>query len=295
MLAPWKESYNLPRQHIKKQRHYFANKGMSRQGYGFSSGHVWMWKLDHKEGWVQKNWCFWTVVLEKTEIQRVHPKADRSWVFLGRTDVDAETPILGHLMRRLIWKDPDAGKDWRQEEKGTTEDEMAGWHHWLDGHGFGWTQSWWWTGRPNMLQFMELQRHDWGLNWTEWSSDFPYFLQFKSEFCNKEFMIWATVSSWSCFCWLFRASPSLAAKNIINLMMSTCRVFSCVVGRGCFLWPVCFLGKTLLDFALLHSVLKDQICLLLQVSLDSYFCIPSPIVKRASFLGVSSRRSYSSS
>ena len=110
--------------------------------------HVWMWELDHKESWAQ-NWCFWTVVLEKTlespldckEIQPVHPKGDQSWGFIGRTEVKAETPILWPPDAKswLIWKDPDAGKDWGQEEKGMTEDEMVGWHHQLDGHGFGWT------------------------------------------------------------------------------------------------------------------------------------------------------------
>ena len=145
---PWKESYDQPRQYIKKQRHYFANKGPSSQGYGFCSGHVWMWELDYKENWVPKNWCFWTVVLEKTlqspldckEIQPVHPKGDQSWVFIGRTDVEAETPILWppDMKSWLIWKDLDAGKDWRQE-KGTTEDKIVGWYHRLNGHGFGWT------------------------------------------------------------------------------------------------------------------------------------------------------------
>jgi len=114
-----------------------------------SSGHVWMWELDCKEGWAQKNWCFWTVVLEKTlespleckEIPPVHPKGDQSWVFIGRTNAEAETPILWppDANSWLIWKDPDAGKDWGQEEKGMTEDEMIGWHHLLDGHGFEWT------------------------------------------------------------------------------------------------------------------------------------------------------------
>ena len=149
MLAPWKESYDQPRQHIQKQRRYFVNKGLSSQGYGFSSGHVWMWKLNYKESWTPKNWCFWTVVLEKTlespldcrEIQPVHPKGDQSWVFTGRTDAKAETLILWppHAKSWLIWKAPDAEKDWGQEEKGTTEDKMVGWRHWLDGHGFGWT------------------------------------------------------------------------------------------------------------------------------------------------------------
>ena len=137
MLTPWKESYEQPRQHIKKQRHYFVNKGVFRQGYGFSSGHISMCELDYKESWALKNWCFWTVVLEKTlespldckEIQPVHPKGDRSWVFIGRTDVEAETPILWppDVKSWLIGKDPDAGKDWLQE-KGTTEAEMVGWY-----------------------------------------------------------------------------------------------------------------------------------------------------------------------
>ena len=117
---------------------------------GFSSDHIWMWELDYKEGWALKNWCFWTLilVLEKTlespldckEIQPVHSKWDQSWMFIGRTDVEAETPILWPPDAKswLIGKDPDAGKDRGQEEKGTTEDEMAGWHHRLDGHGFGW-------------------------------------------------------------------------------------------------------------------------------------------------------------
>ena len=134
---------------IKKQRHYFANKGPSSQGYGLSSGHVWMWELDYKQSWAPKNWCFWTVVLKKTlespldcrEIQPVHSKGDQPWVFIGRADVEAEAPILWppDVKRWLIWKDPDAGKDWRREEKGTTEDERVGWHHRLDGRGFGWT------------------------------------------------------------------------------------------------------------------------------------------------------------
>ena len=129
---------------IKKQRHYFANKGPSGQGYGFSSGHVGMWELDCEESWALNNWCSWTMVLEKTlespldckEIQPVHPEGYQSWVFIGRTD--AETTILWppHAKSWLIGKDPDAGSDWGQEEKGTTEDEMAGWHRWLDGYEF---------------------------------------------------------------------------------------------------------------------------------------------------------------
>ena len=146
MLTPWKKSYDQPGQHIKKQRHYFANKGPSSQGYDFSSSHVWMWELHYKESWALKNWCFWTVVLEKTlespldykEIQPVHPKGNQSWIFTGSTDVKAETPVLWQPDGKngVIWKAPDAGKDWRWEEKGMTEDEMIGWHHRLDGHKF---------------------------------------------------------------------------------------------------------------------------------------------------------------
>ena len=137
-------SSSSSRQHIKKQRHYFANKGRSSQRYGFSSSHVWMWELDYKESWVLKNWCFWTVVLEKTlespldckEIQPVHPKGNQSWMFIGRTDAEAETSILWPVDVKSCFfgKDPDAGKDWRREEKGTAENEIVGWHHWLNGH-----------------------------------------------------------------------------------------------------------------------------------------------------------------
>ena len=118
-LTPWKESYDQPKQQVKKQRHYFVNKGPSSQGYGFSSSHVRIWELDYKESWALKNWCFWTVVLEKTlespldckEIQPVHPKGDQSWVFTGRTDVEADTPILWPTDTKnwLTGKHPDAG------------------------------------------------------------------------------------------------------------------------------------------------------------------------------------------
>ena len=120
MFAPWKKNYNQPRQHIKKQRHYFPNKGPCSQSYGFSGSQVWMWELDYKESWVPKNWCFWTAALEKTleslldckEIQPVHPKGDQTWVFIGRTDVEAETPILWPPDAKswLIWKTLMLGK-----------------------------------------------------------------------------------------------------------------------------------------------------------------------------------------
>ena len=120
---------------LKSREHYFVNKGLSTRGYDFSCRHVWMWELNYKESWVLKNWCFWTVVLEKTlespldckEIKSVHPKGNQSWVLIGSTDVEAETPILWppDVKNWLIWKDPGAGKDWRQEKKGVVEDEMV--------------------------------------------------------------------------------------------------------------------------------------------------------------------------
>ena len=141
-FASWKESYDKPRQHIKKQRHHFANKGPASQSYGFSSSHALM--FDFKESWVLKNWCLWTVVLEKTlespldckEIKPVNPKGYKHWIFFGRTDAEAEAPILWppDAKRWLTRRDSDAGKDWGQEEKGTTEDETAGWHYQLNWH-----------------------------------------------------------------------------------------------------------------------------------------------------------------
>ena len=130
-----------------KSRHYFSNKDPSSQNFGSSSGHVWMWEVDYKESWVPKNWCFWIVVLEKTlespldckEIQPAHPKGNQSWVFTGSSDVDAETPKLWppDVKNWFIWKDHDAGKDWRQEEKDMTEDDMVGWYYQLNRHEFG--------------------------------------------------------------------------------------------------------------------------------------------------------------
>ena len=131
---------------LKSRDTALPKKGPYSQSYGFSRNHVWIWELDYKESWALKNWCFWTVMLEKTlkspleceEIQSVHPKGNQSWTFIGRTDAKAETPILWPLdvKKWLIEKDPDAWKDWRREEKGTTEDEMVWWHHQLDGREF---------------------------------------------------------------------------------------------------------------------------------------------------------------
>ena len=147
MLASWKEDYDQSRQPIKKQRHYFADKGLSSQSYGFSSSHVRMWELDSKESWAPKKWCFWTVVLEKTlgslldfkEMKPVHPKGNQSWMFIEKTYAGAEAPILWppDAKNWLIGKEfPVAGKDWGQEKKWATEDEIVGWHHWLNVHEF---------------------------------------------------------------------------------------------------------------------------------------------------------------
>ena len=146
--SPWKKICDQPRQHIKKPRHDFVNKGPSSQSYGFFSSHVWMWELDLKESWAPKNWCFWAVVLEKTlespldykEIKSINPKGDQSWLFLGRTDAEVATSTLWppDVKNWFLEKDLDAGKDWRQEEKGTTEDEMIGWDHWLFGRECEW-------------------------------------------------------------------------------------------------------------------------------------------------------------
>ena len=161
---------------LKKQRHYFANKGLSSQSCGFSSSPIWMWELDYKESWVLKKWCLWTAffeLLEKTlespsdskEIQPVCPKGNQSWILIGRTDAEAETTILWPPDGKnwLIWKDPDAGKDWRQKRG-----DNRGWDGWMASP-TQWTWvwvnsgSWWWMGRPGMLQSVGLQRvrHDW--------------------------------------------------------------------------------------------------------------------------------------
>ena len=139
--CPWKKSYDKPRQCIKKQRQHFANQGPYSQDY-YDSSHILMWELNHIEGWVLKNWWFWTVVLEKTlespldskEIQPVHPKGNQPWIIIKTV----EAPVLWppDVKNQLIGKDPDAGKDWGKEEKGATEYEMVEWHHWLNGHEF---------------------------------------------------------------------------------------------------------------------------------------------------------------
>ena len=159
MFLPWKES--MTNSILKSRGITLPSKVLLVNAMVFPCSHVWMWELDYKESWVLKNWCFWTEVLKKTlespldckEIQQVHPKGDKSWVFIGRTDAEAQTPILGtpDANNWLIWKYPDSGKGWRQEEKGMTEEEMAGWYHHLNGRVCVNPRIWWWTGRPGVL------------------------------------------------------------------------------------------------------------------------------------------------
>jgi len=195
MLTPWEKSYDHPRQYIKKQRCYFANKGPSSQGYGFSSSHVWMWELDHKESWAAKNWCFWTVVLEKTlenpldckQIQpvlNIHWK-DWCWSWNSNTLV-TWCEELTHFKRPRCWERLRAGGEW----------DDRGWDGWMASP-TQWTRiwvnsgSWWWTERPGMLQSLGLQRirHDWAteLNWTEGSNSW-YFGKVPSSnhFCHPD-------------------------------------------------------------------------------------------------------------
>ena len=160
--------YDKPRQYIEKQSHHFADKGLYSQNYGFSSSHVWIWELAHKEAWAPKNWCFWIVVVEKTldskDIKAVNPKENQLWIFTGRIDVEAGASVLcpPDMSSWLIGEDPDTGKGWRQKKKGAAEDE------WLDSitnsMNIIWATSrrWWRTGKPSMLQCMGLQRvrHD---------------------------------------------------------------------------------------------------------------------------------------
>ena len=140
------KSFDKPRQHIKTQRYYFTDKGLLSQNYSFASSGVWLWELDYKESWAPKNWCFWTVVLEKTlestldckEIKPVNLKGNQPWIFIERTDAVTEAIMLWSpdVKNWLTGKEPDAGKDWRQKEKGATEEEMFGWNYWFDGHEF---------------------------------------------------------------------------------------------------------------------------------------------------------------
>ena len=216
------ESYGKPRQCIKKQRHHFANKGLYSQSYGFSSCHVRMWELDHKESWVPKNWCIQTVVLEKTlespldckEIKPVSPKGNQLWIFIGRTDAEAEAPILWppDANSWLIGKGPDAGKDRRQEEKGMT---------WLDGITNQWTwvransRRCWRAGKLGVLQCMGSQRvgHDWVT-----SLHFSYWVLCPFQFSSVQSLsrVRLSVTSWTA---AHQASLSITnSQSLLKLM-----------------------------------------------------------------------------
>ena len=185
MLSSWKKSNYQPKQLIKKQKDYFEDKGPSSQGYGFSSIHVWTWELDYNESWAVRNWCFWTVVLDKSleisldckEIQPVHPKGDQSWVFIEKTHVEAEKPILWPPDGKnwLTGKNTDAAKVWRQEEKRLDDIwwdcGMTSQTQWTSvWRKFG---SWWWTGRPGVQRL--------GVHWvTEVNSEWLHNKQLSS-------------------------------------------------------------------------------------------------------------------
>ena len=219
MLAPWKESYDQPRQYIKKQRHYFVNKRPSSQSYGFSSSHVWMWELDYKESWVLKNWCFWLVVLEKTlespldskEIKAVNPKGNQSWIFIGRTDAEVETPILWPpgceeltpCKRLWCWKWLKVGG----------EGDDRGWDCWMTSSTWwAWvwvcSRSWWWTGKPGVLQSVHgvTKSQTWLSDWTElnwkpsscWDPGQQHVSSMKQVFVHDDWMneSWTVSETW---------------------------------------------------------------------------------------------------
>ena len=255
-----------------------------------------MWELVFKESWAQNNWCFWIVVLEKTlespldckKIQPVHPKRDQSWVFLEGLMLKLKLQYFSHLMWRadsfektlILGKIEGRRKRGRQSVRwvdgisDSMDMDLGGlWEFVMDREA--------WCTVVHAVAKSQTQLSD----WTELNGlvVFLYFIQLNPKFDNKEFMIWATVSSWSCFCWMYSFSIfgckeyNQSDFGIDHLVVSMCRVFSCVVGRGCLLWPVCSLGKTLLDFALLHFVLQRQIFLLLQVSLDFLLLHSGPL------------------
>ena len=217
--------YSLPYKHIEKQRYYFANKGPSSHGYGFSSGNVWMWELDYKECWALKNWCFWTAVLEKTlespldckRSSQWHPKGNQSWIFTGRTDVEAETPILWppDVKNWLIWKDPEC---WERMKVGG-EGDNRGWDGWMASPTqwtWVWVNSggWWWIGRAGVLQSTELQRvgHDWAteLNWL-----------INTKLCDHGAHL-------CCFHWISSILQTLTVCLVLSrCLKSMCQIYEC--------------------------------------------------------------------
>ena len=204
-----------------------------------------MWKLEHKESWAPKNWCFWTVVLEETlaspldckKIQPVHPKGDQSWVFIGSTDVEAETPILWppDVKSWLIWKDPDAGKDWGQEEKGTTEDEMAGWHHQLDGRESEWTPgvgdgqggleccSSWGRKESDITERLKWTELNWNSFHEVYSRNFIYFLDIENGLFSS-IIPWIIIICINESCWFLHIDSAL----LYVLIASSGFTISCI-------------------------------------------------------------------
>ena len=212
------------RQYIEKQRHHFTNKDPYSQGYGLSSSHMWMWELDHNEGCTEgllPSNCGAGEDLGQQENQTiVNPKGSQPWILNGRADAEAEAPVLWPpgVKSRLIRKDPDARKYWRQEEKGTTEDETVGWHHQLDGHGFEKLQELVLAGRPSVLQSMGSQRvgYDWvtGLNWTRMCNHVRHSCVWRTLSCVR------TLRRWLCFCVLYRGVLSRRHSSTASLFQA---------------------------------------------------------------------------
>ena len=222
----WKKSYDKPRQNIKKQRHYFADKGSSSQSYGFSSSHVWMWELDHKEGWAPKNWCFQIVVLEKTrespldckESKPVNPKVNQSWIFIERTDAGVKAPILWphDAKSRLI------RKDWYWERlKAEEEGDGRGWCGWMASPTqwtWVWASFWRWTGKFGMLQSMGLQSWTQLSNWT--ITTFLY-----SDIANN-LISSSFLSSYPSFFLLFPSHPSKSGRHYSWILLSSATIWT---------------------------------------------------------------------
>ena len=239
--AEWEIVVKVKLMRVQENRHHFADQGLHSQSCGFSSSHVWLWEWDHKESWALKNWCFRTVVMEKTlespldckEIKPVHPKGDQSWVFIGRTDAEAESLILWLLDGKnwFIGEDPDAGKGWGQKETGATEDEMVGWHHWLNQHEFEQTQGEWRTGKLGVLQFRVWRTGKLGVLGSQRAGHDLATEQQKQEKTEKEKLEPASTSNSQSFYiyihmvnvlfWFYRKCTTLLLKSLYFLFLYT--------------------------------------------------------------------------